>query len=151
MIENILCDFEVKVLDTVGAALDMDPEYRQCIDSCVKQYQKIKSYLPDDEAFSLMDELDSSFAVMERTSNIFYYKQGIKDGITLFKKLRSSGVIKVNSYSQTFNPYKYSYEFEKEYNQLNEREKAQYKNLAHYMYIKAYEKGFKDGHKEALA
>lgn len=83
MLNKVFDQFLKGLLESKEEELLKNKNYREAINNYMTQYNNVKSNLPEDNAFEIIDKLDSANASISGIEKEFYYKQGFQDCIRI--------------------------------------------------------------------
>lgn len=148
MISNFVENILNNELEKIEERWEKSAEYNQIIKVYNESYAKVLNNLPKELAFKLIDELEGAFNSMCSAACKYHYKQGLKDGIDIFKKIKS---FNIEDRKESISPVLRTVEIEKKYNEMiKNKVPTHVLNKEEYIYRKAFEEGRQEGYREAI-
>jgi hypothetical protein len=146
MIDKLINDFDRKMLIESKFLLNELEEYKAAKAKYSSKIEEIKNILTKENSY-LISYLDCYIYDIDDIGKMSLYKEGIKDGIKIYKFLKNTGVITSNC--TMYQALDRASELQSIFHGELEIRKY-YSNLYQYIYLQAYEEGFKNGYKDAL-
>lgn len=148
MIKSFINNFLDEVMEKIQKEFEETKEYEEALKPYDENYAKVLNTLPKDQAFEIIDGLECSFNNLCAITRNYFYKQGLKDGVEMFKTFKATNV---EFSEECISPLIRSAGIGREYREkVKEKAPIGCLNIEEYIYKKAFEEGKKAGYRQAL-
>lgn len=148
MIKNFIDVMMESLLERTEVEWENSKNYKEIMKDYGENYAKVLNNLPEELGCKLIGNLEDAFNFLCAKACEYYYKQGLKDGVDIFKEFKG---FNIEEKEKPIFPVSRAAEIEKEYNEMIKNEVPTHvSNKGECIYRKAFEDGRKEGYKEAL-